>query len=71
MDLKSKESPKILIDFLNYLSAIKGYSLNTINNYYSDLMLYFKFLKEYLKIEVDIKQFNIFILANVKEHIII
>ena len=71
MDLKSKESPKILIDFLNYLSAIKGYSLNTINNYYSDLMLYFKFLKEYLKIEVDIKEFNIFILANVKEHIII
>ena len=71
MDLKTKESPKILIDFLNYLVAIKGYSLNTVKNYYLDLMLYFKFLKDYLEIKININEFNVFILANVKEHTII
>lgn len=71
MGLKSKESPKILIDFLNYLIAIKGYSFNTVKNYYIDLMIYFKFLKEYLEIKINIKDFNVFILANIKEHVII
>ena len=71
MEEKFKKSPKILIDFLNYLIAIKGYSFNTIKSYYVDLMIYFEFLKEYLEIKVNIKDFNIFILANIKEHVII
>ena len=71
MEEKFKKSPKILIDFLNYLIAIKGYSFNTIKSYYIDLMIYFEFLKEYLEIKVNIKDFNIFILANIKEHVII
>ncbi len=71
MNFSYNESPKIIKDFLNYLYAIKNYSKNTIKNYNLDLIIYFNFLKKYLDIPVNIKQFNIFILANIKEHTII
>jgi len=41
------EIPKILNKFLNYLFAIEGKSINTINGYKSDLSLFFKFIKIY------------------------
>ena len=69
--MNTNECPKILKDFLFYLSGIKNYSFHTLKNYYFDLMIFFKFIKDYLDIKVQIKDFNIFILANVKEsHII-
>ncbi len=37
--------PKILKEYLNYLSTVKGVSPNTIEAYTSDLTLFFKFLK--------------------------
>lgn len=69
--MKTNECPEILKDFLSYLSGIKNYSYHTIKNYYLDLMIFFKFIKEYMEIEVDIKDFNVFVLANVKEKDII
>lgn len=69
--MKTNECPEILKDFLSYLSGIKNYSYHTIKNYYLDLMIFFKFIKEYMEIEVDIKDFNVFILANVQEKDII
>ena len=71
MEVSTNECPKILKDFLDYLASIKNYSLHTIKNYYLDLMMFFNFIKEYMNIAVEIKEFNIFILANVKEKDII
>lgn len=65
------ECPAILSNFLNYLLGLKNYSIHTIKNYYLDLIMFFKFIKEYMSIDIDIKNFNIFILANVKESDII
>ena len=39
--------PSSLIDFLNYLKTIKGKSINTMNGYAIDLILFFRFLKVY------------------------
>lgn len=69
--MNTNECPKILKDFLNYLASIKNYSHHTIKNYYFDLMIFFKFIKEYMEIEVELKDFNVFILVNVKEKDII
>ena len=69
--METNECPEILKDFLAYLSGIKNYSYHTIKNYYLDLMIFFKFIKEYMEIEVAIKDFNVFILANVQEKDII
>ena len=69
--METNECPEILKDFLAYLSGIKNYSYHTIKNYYLDLMIFFKFIKEYMEIEVAIKDFNVFILAKVQEKDII
>lgn len=63
---KNEESPKLLLDFLKYLYVIKGYSINTVNGYKLDLLLFFYFIKVYHKLNIGIKNFNIFILAKVK-----
>ena len=39
------DSPLILKDFLNYLETIKGKSKNTVNEYFYDLRMFFRFLK--------------------------
>lgn len=67
MKNKYYSNPKILNDFLNYLLAIKGYSIRTIEEYESVLIMFFKFIKEYLSIAIEIKDFNVFILLQVKE----
>ena len=63
--------PKILLDFLYYLSGVLGYSENTIKAYFKDLMQFFGFIKVYMEIPVEIENYNIFILGEVKEHHII
>ncbi|WP_461204404.1 tyrosine recombinase XerC [Clostridium sp. DL1XJH146] len=45
--MNDDDLPKNLNDFLNYLSTIKGKSLNTIQAYRWDLILFFKFMKLY------------------------
>ncbi|OFI07753.1 tyrosine recombinase XerD [Clostridium acetireducens DSM 10703] len=39
--------PERVNEFLNYLSTIKGKSINTINGYKIDLIMFFRFLKLY------------------------
>lgn len=62
--------PKILNDFLNYLTAL-SYSNNTIKCYCSNILEFFTFIKHYLKIDIAIQDFDIFILLQVKEKDII
>lgn len=41
----SSDTPPILRDFLTYHETIMGHSKNTVDEYYLDLRLYFRFLK--------------------------
>lgn len=45
--------PRILRDYLNYLSSVRGVSINTITAYSYDLSLFFKYLKLHHK-EVEL-----------------
>ena len=40
------DSPRILRDFLVYHETIRGHSKNTVNEYYYDLLMFFRFLKQ-------------------------
>lgn len=71
MKFDFKDSPTILNNFINYLISVKGYSLLTSKNYFLDLMLFFNFIKKYLNLKIEVKDFNIFILANIKENHIV
>ncbi|WP_288476747.1 tyrosine recombinase XerC [Clostridium thermobutyricum] len=52
---KNEEMPLIIIDFLNYLETIKGKSINTIDAYRIDLLMFFRFLKLYREEIEDIE----------------
>lgn len=67
MSCKNAGNPQILNDFLDYLLKIKNYSPNTVKAYGSDLLCFFRFLKEYLAISVNVKDFSIFVLLEVEE----
>jgi len=45
--IKDIVMPLCLEDFLNYLSTIKGKSVNTVEGYKMDLILFFRFMKKY------------------------
>ena len=62
-----KENPEILNNFLNYLLSVKSFSIETINSYNIDLLLFFYFIKEYLELKIEVKDFNKFVLLQVKE----
>ena len=62
-----KRNPEILDQFLNYLIAVKGYSINTIKAYNSDLLIFFNFVKRYLNLKIPIKNFNTLVLLQIKE----
>ena len=50
MDLRNKidqDAPDYLREFLNYMLTIKGRSANTVESYYLDLRVFFRFLKVY------------------------
>lgn len=44
-NISDYEMPVILRDFLNYLQTIKGKSINTVQVYFYDLRIFFRFLK--------------------------
>lgn len=67
MKVNYNTNPKILNNFLYYLQNIRNFTEDTIKAYNSDLLHFFYFIKEYNKIPIEIKDFNVFILANVKE----
>lgn len=67
MSKKDQSIPKILEKYLNYLIAVKGCSANTIKAFSSDIMQFFSFIRDYKEIQVPVKDFNIFIVLQVKE----
>lgn len=71
MKINYNKNPTILNDFLYYLRDVKGYAEETLKAYNSDLLQLFHFIKKYNEIKIDIKNFNIFIVLQVKEHHII
>ena len=66
LKLNEEKEPKILLDFLEYLQIVKAYSKKTIDAYNMDLMIFFNFYKTYQKLNVNVEDFNIFILLKVK-----
>lgn len=67
MKLDFDKNPVILNNFLNYLLGVESYSIHTVKAYNSDLMQFFTFIKQYLEIQVEVNDFNIFILLQVKK----
>lgn len=61
---------KLIKDFDTYLT-INNYSKGTIYNYCKDIEIFYNFLQKYMDISIKIKDFNIFILSQVKQHDII
>ncbi len=67
-------APNILNDFLIYIETIKGKSLNTVNEYFFDLRMFFKFLKRHKKIvsaeiefdEIEISDVSIELIKSVE-----
>lgn len=45
--VENNNLPRNLIDFLNYLETIKSKSINTINGYKTDLIIFFRFMMFY------------------------
>ena len=43
-----KDFPVLMVEFLNYMDAIRNKSKNTISEYASDLRLFFRFLLGFL-----------------------
>ena len=57
----------LLIDkFLKYLGAVKSCSACTLDAYGKDLILFFKFIKSYLELDIEISEINVFILKSIK-----
>lgn len=71
MDIFDSKNPEILNNFLMYLLNVKYYSTNTVKEYKFDLLVFFRFIKEYYNINLEIKDFNSFILLSIKESDII
>ena len=61
------ENPQILNEYLDYLTVVKAFSKTSIATYNINLLQFFEFIKEYLDINQEVKDFNKFILLQVKE----
>ncbi|PYG87525.1 site-specific recombinase XerD [Ruminiclostridium sufflavum DSM 19573] len=56
------EMPLVLRDFLNYLQTIKGKSVNTVQVYFYDLRVFFRFLKLHRRLadkQIEFDEINI------------
>lgn len=55
------EAPLVVRDFLNYMETIKGKSKNTIKEYFYDLRLFIRFIKQYKNLtdETDMDKIDI------------
>lgn len=63
----NSEKPLILRKFSKYLINTKNYSKNTVISYEFDLIIFFKYICEYLFPKIEIKDINVFILAQIEE----
>ncbi len=67
MNIFSNKNPDILNKFITYLLNIKHYSISTANEYKLDLLIFFRFIKQYCNISIKISEFNSSVLLSVKE----
>lgn len=65
MIINYSKNPLILNKFLKYLLGVRGFSAYTVRDYNYDLLLFFNFINKYKDFNIDIKQFNAFILLSV------
>lgn len=70
MHLENQNNPVLLNSFLNILIA-KGFSEKTAIAYNGDLKIFFEFIKQYSELKIEVKDFNLFILMNIKKSDII
>ena len=63
----NSEKPSILKKFLKYLINTRNYSKNTAISYEFDLIIFFKYICEYLFPEIEMKNINVFILSQIEE----
>jgi site-specific recombinase XerD len=64
-NINDYEMPIILRDFLNYMQTIKGKSTNTIQVYFYDLRVFFRFLKIHRNIETNKDEFDKIIITDI------
>lgn len=64
-NLSEFEMPEVLRDFLNYLQTIKGKSINTVQVYFYDLRVFFRFLKLHRNIADKKMEFDEISIADV------
>ncbi|KNY25647.1 Tyrosine recombinase xerC [Pseudobacteroides cellulosolvens ATCC 35603 = DSM 2933] len=69
-NINDYEMPNILRDFLNYMQTIKGKSVNTIQVYFYDLRVFFRFLKVHRNIEKNKDEFDKIIITDIDIDII-
>ena len=67
MNDSNRENPAILNNFLEYLTNVRRYSITTVKEYRIDLMLFFKFIKDYFNINIEIGNLDVFILLGIKQ----
>ena len=65
-----KENPKILNLFLRYLIG-QNYSTGTVNGYAIDLLIFFKFIINYLNLGIQVKDIDVFIFLKIQKSDII
>lgn len=65
-----KENPKILNLFLRYLLG-QNYSTLTVNGYAIDLLIFFKFIINYLNLGIQVKDIDVFIFLKIQKSDII
>lgn len=56
------EAPALLKDFLGYMQTVKGKSPATVDEYYSDLRTFFRYLKKMRKLvpgDMDLQEISI------------
>lgn len=68
---KEKDLPEILKKFDNYLLGIRGLSINTIKAYNTNLLMFFKFIIEYMNLKIELNKINTIVLLQVKKSDII
>jgi site-specific recombinase XerD len=64
-NINDYEMPITLRDFLNYMHTIKGKSINTIQVYFYDLRVFFRFLKIHRNIETNRDEFDKIIITDI------
>lgn len=65
-----KGNPKILNSFLKYLLA-QNYSTGTVNGYAIDLLIFFRFIINYLNLGIQVKDIDVFIFLKIQKSDII